>query len=146
MAEGVTFFKINNFNDNLNKNDEFKKSKTFKEEKIFRLNIPYRLNNGQNHLGTVLETINEVSNSIIDSSEISDEKNENKNENKNNKININTIVKSNENKPINDSWNIEAYTKKSLMPKEKNMILYLIYSVDIFFNINEKYNYRVFKT
>ena len=119
LAEGVTFFKINNFNDkNINNNDALKKSKTFREENIYGLNIPYRLNNGQNHLATVLETINEVSNSRVDSSELSDDENKNENnndnKNKNNNININNIVKSNENNQINDSCNTAAATKNSL--------------------------------
>jgi len=78
IGEGVTSFKINNFNDN--PIDGFKKSRTYREENIYGANLPYQgMNNGQNRFATILETINEVS-SKVDSSELSDDK-----ENKNNK-------------------------------------------------------------
>ena len=84
LGEGVTSFKINNFNDN--PIDGFKKSKTYREENIYATNLP---NQGylQNRFATILETINEVS-SKVDSSELSDE-DENKNKNKNDNNNDN---------------------------------------------------------
>ena len=84
IGEGVTSFKINNFNDN--PIDGFKKSRTYREENIYGLNLPYQANNnGQNRFATILETINEVS-SKIDSSELcdNDDKNNKNNNNENN--------------------------------------------------------------
>ena len=75
---------INNFNDDNNAPD--KTANQNNEEDNNKLNL---VNNGQNRLGTVLETINEVSNSKVDSSELSDDdEEENNNANKDNdKIN-----------------------------------------------------------
>ena len=84
MGEGVTSFKINNFNDN--PIDGLKKSRTCREENIYGINLPYQGNyNGPNRFATILETINEVS-SKVNSSELSDEDGK-KNNNKNNKNN-----------------------------------------------------------
>ena len=89
LGEGVTLFKINNFNDNQNNQNNVKKSKTYKEKNINRLNLTYKVNNiGHRRLDTVLETINEVSNSNLHSSYLSNQKdikeNNNANKDKNN--------------------------------------------------------------
>ena len=84
LGEGVTSFKINNFNDN--PIDGLKKSRTCREDGF---NLPYQgNNNGPGRFATILETINEVS-SKVDSSELSeDDENKNKNKNKNNNNNL----------------------------------------------------------
>ena len=111
-------YDINNnlfYNDNINKkisldnNDdvEIKKSKTLNEIDIYKntnYNAHININNGQNYLETVLETLNEVSNC----SEINDNK-------KNNNIKINNIgINVNKNDNI-----INEYFKE----KENNIFL-----------------------
>ena len=104
LGEGVTLFKINNFNDNQNNQNNVKKSKTYKEKNINRLNLTYKVNNiGHRRLDTVLETINEVSNSNLHSSYLSNQKDikENNNANKD-KNNIKKEIH-NENEKVNDT-------------------------------------------
>ena len=93
LGEGITSFKINNFNDNTS--NELKKSRTYKEENGNGLKFPYRIRNNQIYFGVVLETINEVS-SRLDSSELSDDdenNDDNKNKNNNDNDNYNGKIK-----------------------------------------------------
>ena len=128
LGEGVTSFKIKNFNENIL--NELKKSRTYKEEITNGLNFPYPMyNNQQNHLAAVLETINEVS-SRVDSSELSDDdenndanKNSKNNNNKNNDCKIKEGTNDNnykkedvyDNKQINESDTAFATKKSSLL-------------------------------
>ena len=84
---------INNINDN---NNAQNKGANNNNEDNNRLNLGV---NGQNRLGTVLETINEVSNSKVDSSDLSDDDEE---DNNNNNANIDNNKKSMDN---NDNTN-----------------------------------------
>lgn len=116
LGEGVTLFKINNFNDNQNNQNNVKKSKTYKEKNINRLNLTYKVNNiGHRRLDTVLETINEVSNSNLHSSYLSNQKDikENNNANKD-KNNIKKEIH-NENEKVNDTEHNTGTATKNTM-------------------------------